>query len=73
MASGIPVVAGADLQALLQVVRAPPVLADADRGSGLLGDPGVAHEVIGAGRLFDPIEPLLVEDAHPLEGSCHRE
>src|SRR5215207_3183585 len=70
---GHPVVAGAGLKALLQVVGAPPVLADADGGPGLLGDPGVALKVIGAGRLFDPPEPLLVEDTHPLEGSCHRE
>src|SRR5215216_8134862 len=68
-----PVVAGPRLEALGYIVRAPPVLADADRGTRLLGDPGVSGEVVGAGGLLDPVEVLLVEYAHPLDRPRHRE
>src|SRR5215212_8417066 len=63
---GHPVVARPSLQTLLHVVRPPPVLANADRGSRLLGDTGVPSEVVGAGRFLDPVEALLIEDTHTL-------
>ena len=58
---------------MLQVERAPPVLAALDRRRRLARDQRVSRVVVRERRLLDPREPLGVEHAHPLHGLDRRQ
>ena len=58
---------------MLQVERAPPVLAALDRRLRLARDQRVSRIVVRKGWLLDPRQSFVIEDAHPLHGLGRRQ
>src|SRR5215208_5240077 len=55
------VVGGTSLDALGSIVRPPPVLSNLNRGLAVAPDSRMARVVVGAGRLFYPVEPFAFQ------------